>query len=168
MERILNLIMLVALLSGCSIGAGEDETESNEIAEVIATEKTFPSATRESAPDVSFLIEQATNQEQYRKLWKQFDFQESAPNVNFDEKNVLFFYLTEPDSCPRNLSGKDIQVNPNTEALNIELSTVIDTDAGCTADSTPRTFVIEITQNVGPFDNAVVYFIDGEYTVPIN
>ncbi|WBL16610.1 hypothetical protein [Sutcliffiella sp. NC1] len=63
----------------------------------------------------------------------------NAPNADFQEKSVVFIGLQESGSCPYKL--KEITIDKAKKAITVPFS---DTKGNCTADATPRTFVLEL------------------------
>lgn len=180
MKHIVCLMVLLAIMTGCSAEPDGEKAGMNDnggtvenIADVIATEKTRPvdfhdiGFHREESPSYTYLIKQATEQEQYKELWTYFRLQEEAPEVDLDEKSVMFFSLIESGTCPLELKGEDIQLNPTTKKLEVEISLASSEEGECTLDETPRTFVIEVTNEATPFKNALIYEHQTETTVPI-
>jgi hypothetical protein len=181
MQKIVCFIGVLALIAGCSAEPGTEKAETGDnrettenIGEVIATEKTFPANfrkigfQREESPDYTYLIKQATEQEQYEELWSYFRLQEEAPEVDMDVKSVMFFSLEESSTCPFELRGEDIQLNPTTKMLEVEIFPTNSEEEECTLDAAPRTFVIEVTKEAAPLENALIYEHEIETTVPIN
>lgn len=180
MKKIGFLIGILILLIGCGsesdsekvVMQGDEETVKN-IAEVIFTEKSQPDDFheigfhREESPGYTYLIKEATEQEQYEELWTYFRLQEEAPKVDMVKNNVMFFSLEESGTCPFDLKGKDIQLNPATKMLEVEVSYANSTDGACTTDATPRTFVLEVTKEANSFKNALIYDEGTETQVPI-
>lgn len=180
MKKIVCLIGLLAIMAGCSSESDDekagmqdsDQTVKN-IAKVIATEKTVPADfqetgfLREEPPGYTYLVKQATEQEQYKELWTYFRLQEEVPEVDLDVKSVMFFSLQESGTCPFELKGEDVQLNPTTQTLEFEVSLANTEEEACTTDATPRTFVFEVTKEAAPYKNASIYEQGTEITVPI-
>lgn len=171
---------MLALLVGCSTepngekaGMQDSDQKLKNIAKVIATEKTVPADfqetgfLREEPPGYTYLVKQATEQEQYEELWTYFRLQEEVPEVDLDVKSVMFFSLQESGTCPFELKGEDVQLNPTTQTLEFEVSLASTEEEACTTDATPRTFAFEVTKEAAPFKYALIYEQGTKTTVPI-
>lgn len=180
MKKIACFIGILALIAGCSAepGAGKAEMDDNgeiteNIAEVIATEKRFPADFheigfhREESSSDTYLIKQATEQDQYEEQWTYFRLQKEAPEVDMDVKSVWFFSLEESSTCPYELKEENIQVNPTTKKVEVEISPTNSEKEECTLDAAPRTFVIKVTKEASPFEEAVIYKHETETIIPI-
>ena len=99
MNKIIYVIGLLVLIAGCSSEPTDNKSGMNgdgktveDVAEVIATEKTFPADFREigfyreESPHYTYLLKVANEQGQYEKLWDYFRLENEAPKVNLNEK----------------------------------------------------------------------------------
>ncbi len=154
------VLFLSFLLTGCSSGANDAES-------VIASEKTQPSDfnelayTRETVPHFQFMAKRALDQSQFEQTWDLFGFEGEMPNVDFDEKDVFFMGVHESSTCAVEL-GKIEWITDDTMKV-----PVIEPNGTCTADATPRTFVIQIDkEKSSELENLVIVQGGIETTVP--
>lgn len=134
---LISLLLMLLVLGGCSTGANNTES-------VIASEKTLPSEfyegafERETAPLFQFMAKRAVDQSQFEQNWDMYGFEGEMPAMDFDGKDVFFIGVYESGTCA--LEVGDIEWF-NDIVMQVPL---IEPDRACTADATPRTFVIEI------------------------
>lgn len=129
-SKILFLFMIVLLLFGC----GTDEEENKQMDfQLIASEQTLPP----DIADLQYVVKKASDQEAYEELWNLYELEDQLVKVNFDEKNVLFIGLYESSSCPFEIENIEADMN----MLTLHLFNPLEE---CTADASPRTFVIEV------------------------
>lgn len=153
-------LFLSLLLTAC--GNGPNNAES-----VIASEKTLPSDfdemafQRETSPRFQFMARRAVDQSQFEQTWDMYGFEGEMPNVDFDGKDVLFTGVHESGTCA--LEVGDIEWF-NDIVMQVPL---IEPDRACTADATPRTFVIEIDkEKSSELENLVIVQSGISTTVP--
>ncbi|QHJ70012.1 hypothetical protein [Planococcus halotolerans] len=154
------VLFLALLLTGCNSGASNTES-------VIASEKTLPSDTdenafqRETTPHFDFMARRAVDQSQFEQTWALYGFKGEKPNVDFDGKDVLFIGVHESGTCALEV-GKIEWFNDI--VMQVPL---IEPDRPCTADATPRTFVIEVDkEKSSKLENLVIVQSGISTTVP--
>jgi hypothetical protein len=148
MKRFLLLTSIFLLfLYGCS-NPNENELgdkKSNVDFELVASEKSLPAnfhevaSKREKVPYFSYLVKRAENQNEFKGIWNFYQLSNKMPKVNLDENHLLFIGVEESGSCPSKLGA--VNLNSDKQELNIYL---LGQEGNCTADATPRTFVIQI------------------------
>lgn len=154
------VLFLSFLLTGCSSGANNAES-------VIASEKTLPSDfyesafERETTPQFQFMARRAVDQSQFEQSWDLYGFEGEMPNVDFEGKDVLFIGVHESGTCALEVGNIEWF---NDIVMQIPL---IEPDSACTADATPRTFVIEIDkEKSSELENLVIVQSGITTTVP--
>ncbi|WP_282019419.1 hypothetical protein [Planomicrobium okeanokoites] len=157
---LISLLLMLLVLGGCSTGASNTES-------VIASEKTLPSEfyegafEREAAPLFQFMARRAVDQSQFEQTWDMYGFKGEKPDVDFDGKDVLFIGVHESGTCA--LEVGDIEWF-NDIVMQVPL---IEPDQPCTADATPRTFVIEVNKEKSSgLENLVIVQSGISTTVP--
>lgn len=116
---------------------------------MLKTEKSLPSDFDEKVesggenPHSRYLVKRATSKKDYIETWNSFNLKSDLSNVDFKNKNVFFIGLYESGSCPYTLGHGKIDIEE--QALNIAIS---GPKGNCTADASPRTFVIEADKNM--------------------
>ncbi|RLQ90064.1 hypothetical protein [Planomicrobium sp. Y74] len=155
-----SLLLMALLLTGCNSGANNTES-------VIASEKTLPSNTdeiafqRETTPRFHFMARRAVDQSQFEQTWDMYGFKGEKPNVDFEGKDILFIGVHESGTCALEV-GNIEWFNDNT--MQIPLT---EPDCACTADATPRTFVIEVDkEKSSELENLVIVQSGIATTVP--
>ncbi len=154
---------LLLILGGCS----NDSKNNQQNFDLVASEKTLPANMREMAfereetPRYHYLVRMAENQSGFEDFWSLYDFKNPAPELDFNEKNVFFIGAYESGSCPSNIE----KVEPNSDNISI---TIAHPDGNCTADATPRTFVIQIDKAEAKNITSFIIIEGGtETTVPL-
>lgn len=179
MKKVFILILLLLLLMACGTPKVEENStvknvkdiEEKNIVTVISTEKVTPSDfaetgfTREETPYLTYLIKQATEQEEFNEMWGYFNFQKEPPSIDFIENNVVFFSLEESGSCALELDGGDVQVNPDRESLEIEIT---GPNEVCSTDATPRTFVLKVSKEANIIRNVEISEYGINTIIPMN
>lgn len=153
-------LFLSLLLTACGNGANNAES-------VIAGEKALPSDfdemafQRETSPRFQYMAKRAVDQSQFEQTWDLYGFEGEMPSVDFEGKDVLFIGVHESGTCA--LEVGDIEwFNDNTMQV-----PVIEPDQACTADATPRTFVIEVDkEKSSELENLVIVQSGISTTVP--
>lgn len=180
-KPLLALLVLVLLLFGCRNDTNvitplkddtkaQLDTENNHIAfDTIASEKTLPAHfndiayKREHTPKFQFLVKKSVDESEFEQAWNLYEFQTHMPSVHFNEKDVMFIGVQESGSCPFKI--KNIELSSDNNTMTISLS---EPGEVCTADATPRTFVIQIDKEISKDVNNVVIIQSGvETNVPI-
>ncbi|TQR19418.1 hypothetical protein [Psychrobacillus vulpis] len=135
----------------------------------MASEKNLPTnfneiaLERKEVPHFQYLVSRVYDQAQFKEAWNYFGFNEQIPKVHFEEKVLLFIGLYESGSCPYEL--ENINTTIESKEMTIFLS---ETGGDCTADATPRSFVIELDkESSNHIKNVVIVQSGVETTVPI-
>lgn len=159
---LLLLLTLLLILGGCSNDPGNQLNF-----DLVASEKTLPANMyelafqREETPHYQYLVRMADNQSDFEDFWSLYGFEKQAPELDFNEKNVFFIGLHESGSCPSEIE----KVKPNADNTTI---TIAHPDGPCTADATPRTFVIQIDKEESKNIESLIIVEGGtETTVPL-
>ncbi|MEH7386422.1 hypothetical protein V7147_13595 [Bacillus sp. JJ1521] len=141
MKNLLLGVFLIVLLAGCS----------SDLGKVIASEKTAP-------PTINAEVLRVTNAEQLTDAWDYFSMNKKQPKVNFDEYDYYFVSMRVSSTCPFKL--KDVKVNDDKKEINFYFHQKV---GSCTADATPRTFVIEVDKNATTgLENATFIILEAE------
>ncbi|TFB21805.1 hypothetical protein E3U55_08245 [Filobacillus milosensis] len=152
----LGLLSLIMLL-GCS-NHTQSDSENNQIHEdIIANDKTLPDHFHEIAFE-RYLIRKAVNESEFEQTWNLYEFDKKIPKVDFKEKEVIFIGLHESSSCPYN----NVDLSSDNKTMIVQLSGK--GGESCTADASPRTFVIQIDQGITAQIENVSF---GETKVPL-
>ena len=161
---IIMLTCLALIVAGCT--SKENEQQSSESANLVASEKTLPSGFESIAgvqdPKNHFAV-LVTNQEEYEAMWQQFQLDGEIPEVDLKENDLLFIGMFESSSCPYEIDTMDAE--PGTKELTINFSPLAD---ACTADLSPRSFVIAVQQEISSQLDTLLLVSQGVQTkVPI-
>lgn len=159
------LLLSLSLLFGCS-----NVTKENRVNfDLIASEKTLPSNfhdiafERQETPSFQYLVKKITNQSDFEDTWHLYAFENKAPSIDFNENIVFFIGVQESGSCPYTL--KNIKRSSDNKTMTVPL---IGPDGDCTADATPRTFVIQIDKEISKeIENVVIVQSRVETSIPI-
>lgn len=168
------LYAIVFLVSACLIGCGQEEEVSNQHQtidfDVIASEKSLPADFHEIAferkevPFFSYLIKKVEAQSEFENVWKLYGFENEIPNVDFDHQAIVFVGLQESGSCPNDI--KNVTFDAEHGTLFVSLSVP---DGNCTSDATPRTFVLQVDQEVAKqIESVQVLENEVETNVPLD
>lgn len=147
MKRLFALSFALLLTLGLIGCERNDLTESSQI-RIAASEKVWPAnfdeiaLKREDSPYYSYAVRTTTNQSDFEKTWKSYQLTGTRPEIDFNSSEILFLGVEESGSCPIELNTKDVKLSE--QKITIKLS---GPDGPCTADATPRTFVIEIPKS---------------------
>lgn len=158
-QFVLPFALLIVLLTGCEDGQSR----------ILATEKVLPvnydkiGFQRENTPLYTYVLEKVSEQNDFEKTWEMFQLATKRPEINFEENEILFLGVEESGSCPYKLTNKEISYQK--QKLTIKLT---GPDGPCTADATPRTFVIEMPKEKSKKLKEVKILQTGnETTVPL-
>lgn len=153
------LFMPLSLVFGCS----SDDKNNQFNFDLIASEKTLPIHFNEVAFEGQYLVTKAVNSSEFDEGWNLFSFENKAPNVDFNEKVIYFIGLYESGSCPYKI--RNVKQNDDGKAITVSLS---EPNGACTADATPRTFVIQMDKEKAKHIDSVFIVQSGvETSVPI-
>lgn len=155
-----------AALFGCSANVKEDAVAFH----MLASEQTLPANFEEVAfeqpasPNFQLLIKHAAHEAAFEENWAMYELVQPMPNVNFDEKGVLFIGMHESGSCESEIERMEFESDENRLVVPISMP-----DGACTTDAVPRTFVVELEQSLFEKIEAVT-IVEGasEINVPIN
>lgn len=151
------LIMFIFLLFGCS-NDGVENVKFN----VLASEKTLPTNFHEISYH-KYLVKKASNQSEFEENWDLFDLEQAFPDVNFNENDVFFIGLYESGSCESEI--KNLQFVSEENKLILPIS---GPGGACTVDASPKTFVIELKQDLSYYVNELIIVENGETSVPFD
>ena len=130
------ILFAFSLLTGCSDSAGAEY--------ILAQENTDLSEQLEEKLDEETLVaEKALNQEEFEKKWNAFNLISERPEVDWENKAVLFVGTEESGTCPKVMEGREFNAEENTILFDFK-----DYEGACTADAHPLTFVLELERNV--------------------
>ncbi len=79
----------------------------------------------------------------YEDSWKEFQLEGSIPEIDFETNDVLFVGMTESNSCPYILDSLKTNIEKSQISITFE-----PLDDVCTADLSPRNFVIAIDKKL--------------------
>lgn len=151
------LFVLAFLVGSILLGCGEEEKTKVDLAdnnnkasefELIASEKNLPSNfddiafERKEVPFFRYLVKKVENQPEYEDIWKLYGFENEIPSVDFNKKAIVFVGLQESGSCPYEIKNVELDAEYNTLLIFL-----LEPDWECTADATPRTFVINLNKD---------------------
>lgn len=160
---LLLLVSLLLILGGCS----NNPENNQQNFDVIASEKTLPANMhelafeREETPRYEYLVRMAESQAEFEDFWSLYGFEKQAPELEFKEKSVFFIGVYESGSCPSEI--EKVELNADNTTI-----TIAHPDGNCTADATPRTFVIQIDKEESKNIESLIIVEGGtETTVPL-
>ncbi len=164
-------LALAVFLSPLFVFGCSNDTEDNQINfSLIASEKSLPTDfdeiafKRDTIPYFQYLVKKVVNQSEFEETWNMYGFENKTPNVDFNEKDVIFIGVQESGSCP--YKTKNIELSSDNKDIRVPLSKP---DGFCTSDATPRTFVIQVNKEVSrDLKNAVIVKSGVETTIPID
>ncbi|MEH7886694.1 hypothetical protein V7654_20525 [Bacillus sp. JJ1609] len=159
-------IFFSLVLIGCE---SSDETETSQI-RIVESEKVWPvnfneiAFKREESPYYSYAVRTTSNESDFEKTWEFYQLTRKSPQINFTTKEILFLSVEESGSCPLVLNSQDLKLTEQKITINLRAP-----NGNCTADATPRTFVIEI-QKENSKERTEVLILEGntKTTVPFN
>ncbi|MBT2661687.1 hypothetical protein [Bacillus sp. ISL-45] len=159
----MTLISSLLLLYGCS----NDPENNQQNFDIVASEKNLPANMhelafqREETPRYQYLVRMSDNQADFENFWSLYGFKKQAPEIDFKTKSVFFIGVYESGSCPSEIEN----VESNADNTTI---TIAHPDGNCTADATPRTFVIQIDKEEAKNLESVIIVEGGtETSVPL-
>jgi len=155
-------LSILFVLMGCSAGMKEE-------VQLIAAEKSLPrnfseiAHERKEPPYYSYLVKRAASEKEFQEAAELFELKNRMPQVDFSNNEILFIGLLESGSCPSQL--KNVEISPKQKELNVHVARP---DGNCTADATPRTFVIEMVKAaMEKLENVVIIEAGNRTEVPI-
>lgn len=155
---------LTVSLSHSGSGPGEihrvDVMAQDEWFDLLVTEKSYPE--QRIGTNV---LELAEDEARFDELWDWFAIEESErPEVDWGSQIVLFAGTGEPNGCPLVLD--DLSFDQDERYIEVRASRDVPEDTMCTADWTPRLFVIAMDAQYpggGELRAAIGKGKDGEY-----
>ncbi|MDW0109543.1 hypothetical protein [Sporosarcina aquimarina] len=166
MKKTLILIItcLAILVSGCT--SKEEEQQSPENANLVASEKTLPNDFESTAAvqdPKNHVAVRVTYQKDYEAAWQQFQLEGALPEVNLKENDLLFIGMFESSSCPYEIDTMNVE--DGSKELTVNFSPLAE---ACTADLSPRNFVIAVQKQVASELGSILLVSQGQKTkVPI-
>lgn len=173
------LFMIAFLVGTLLLGCGSKEKATVNLAdnnskatefELIANAKNLPlnfddiAFKRKETPLFSYLVKKVENQSEYEDVWELYGFENEKPSADFGNEDVVFVGLQESGSCPYEI--KDIESNSESKTLLISL---LSPDGNCTADASPRTFVIKMDKKTSEkLENVSIIASGLETTIPFD
>ncbi len=143
---VLFITSVVFVMAGCTSDKSNMEETESEQAQLVASEKTLPrnfeSISNQSVPK-GIQAELVKTQDVYEDSWKEFQLERVIPEIDFGTNDVLFVGMTESGSCPYILDS--LKTNLEESQLVITFEPLDDV---CTADLSPRNFVIAIDKKL--------------------
>lgn len=116
---------------------------------------------REETLRSQYLVRMPDNQADFENFWSLYGFKKQAPELDFKEKSVFFIGVYESGSCPSEI--EKVELNADNTTI-----TIAHPDGNCTADATPRTFVIQIDKEESKNKKNLTIVEGGtETTVPL-
>lgn len=161
------IISIVAIISGCTSDKSKPAEHSPELTQLVASEKTLPinfeKYSEQSEPRGIF-AELVNTQHVFENSWKEFELEGTMPKVDFNTNDVLFIGMMESSSCPYIIDS--LKGNLAENQLTISFVSLNDV---CTADLSPRNFVIAIDKKLSSELSSFKIVTDQENTeVPIS
>lgn len=140
------IMSVVVIMTGCTSDKSNTEEPNLELAQLVASEKTLPSnfesLSNQSEPK-GIQSELVKTQDVYEDSWREFQLEGTIPEVDFKTNDVLFIGMMESSSCPYSIDS--LQGNAAENQLTITFESLNDV---CTADLSPRNFVIAIDKKL--------------------
>ncbi|VDG96971.1 Uncharacterised protein [Lysinibacillus sphaericus] len=137
---------VVFIMAGCTSDKSNNGETESEVAQLVASEKTLPSnfesLSNQSEPK-GIQAELVKTQDVYEDSWKEFQLEGTIPEIDFETNDVLFVGLTESSSCPYILDSLKINIEESQLVITFE-----PLDDVCTADLSPRNFIIAIDKKL--------------------
>ncbi|MRH43242.1 hypothetical protein GH741_11180 [Aquibacillus halophilus] len=145
--------------------------EKNGVDFLASEKKTLPNnfheraLTREYPPHFSYLVYKVEKQQDYEEVSRLYQLETSLQEVNFAENDVFFIGLNESGSCPYDL--KWVENKAALSSISFELTLPPETEE-CTSDATPRTFVVQVSNEISNHqENLLMIESDSNTVVPI-
>lgn len=168
------LLVFISLLFGCNVDVVKTQfTDTTTKVQVdftmLASEKKLPENFHEIAfnEDTSpLLVKKAVDQSELEETWRLYELEQNMPDVDFNENVVFFIGVYESGSCP--LEIKSVELNGDHTTMTIPLSVpneLSGPDVACTADASPKTFVIQLEKKLTEKLNGLVI---NDTTVPFD
>lgn len=152
------LFFLLSLVFGCSIKGGNEVGSIEET--LIATEKSLPDNFEQIATiqnQQQLFIVRVKNAKDYKEMWHQFQIKEELITIDTNKKNIYFIGLFESSSCPYEIE----YLGSNTESGELEVH-LSSEDGDCSADNSPRNFVLAIDKDISIKLSTLVVIKDSE------
>lgn len=119
---------------------------------------------REQSPHYSYAARMTNNESDFEKTWESYQLTSKRPPIDFNTKEILFLSVEESGSCPLVLNSQDVKLTEQKIMINLRAP-----NGNCTADATPRTFVIELPKEKSKEYSEVIVIESGtETTITFN
>ncbi len=144
MKRFIFLTFALSIV--CMVGcAPKEEAEVEHVeSSIIASGQSLPEHFEEFATErdhEKVMAVRAKSEEDYEEVWKAFQITEELSRIDMEEKDVLLIGLFESSSCPYTISN--VVAHPEKQQLEVSITSK---DGDCTADHSPRNFVLALDQ----------------------
>lgn len=151
---------LVIIVAGCT--AQEKDQPSPERANLVASEKTLPSEFERLAglqDPKGYVAVRVKNQGDYEAKWQKFQLEGEIPEVDLKENDLYFVGMFESSSCPYEIDTMNVKAG--SKELTVNFSPLAE---ACTADLSPRNFVIAVQKEFSSDLNSVLFVTQGQKT----
>lgn len=153
------IFLTFALLIVCMVGCVPKEEAEVEHVEssIIASGQSLPEHFEELATEQKVMVVRVKNEEDYEEVWKAFQITEELSRIDMEEKDVLFMGLFESSSCPYTISN--VVAHPEKQQLEVSITSK---DGDCTADHSPRNFVLALDQQTSAELSTLILHLNAE------
>ena len=172
-KPLLALLVFISLLFGCNENVVKTQFTITKVQvdfTMLASEKALPENFHEIAFEVEdttpILVKKAVDQTELEENWHLYELEQDMPDVDFNENVVFFIGVYESGSCP--LEIQSVELNADHTTMTIPLSfpkELSGKDVACTADASPKTFVIQLEKKLTEKLNGLVI---NDTTVPFD
>jgi hypothetical protein len=112
-----------------------EQPDTGDWNDLLISEKQYPEGVFDDP-----LFELAEEKAELQEVWERFGFEGVPPDIDWDSRIVLFAGTGESGTCPLFLN--DVEFNSEHRVIVLHADTNLPEDTECTADWTPRVFVI--------------------------
>lgn len=153
--NLLAFLFYIFVIFGC---APKEEAEVEHVeSSIIASGQSLPEHFEELATEQKVMVVRVKNEEDYEEVWKAFQITEELSRIDMEEKDVLFMGLFESSSCPYTISN--VVAHPEKQQLEVSITSK---DGDCTADHSPRNFVLALDQQTSAELSTLILHLNAE------
>lgn len=161
---IVTFICIIFLFSCCSKA---NLLQSNIEVTLITSEKRHPhdfgeiAYVRDERPYYQYLVNRVNSDEGLR-IWDYYELTSDIPEIDFENREIFLIGLFESGSCSKNIDTIDYSF----ETQEIIIHLVYSAAEFCTANATPRSFVIELEKEIAK-ELSQVTIIEGQISTKV-
>ena len=140
-KMVIMVIFVFLMLTSCG-----NKDQSGVLKPVlIESQKSLPHSFEQIATESNggqYIVERVGSIEDLKERWDKFQIESELIDIDMETNDVLFIGLYESSTCPYNIQNIDTDYNRNKLIIKLFVE-----DENCTADASPRNFILSIDKD---------------------